>query len=53
VRKTALREVRLLKALRHQNVVSLLEAFKDRKGKLHLVLEHVQRTALEDLEAGP
>ena len=33
--------------------MSLLEAFKDRKGKLHLVLEHVQRTALQDLEAGP
>lgn len=37
VRKTALREVRLLKQLRqHENVVKLLEVFR-RRGKLYLV----------------
>ena len=46
VRKTALREVRLLKQLRHENVVRLTEVFR-RKGKLYLVFE---RTILEDLE---
>ena len=36
MRKTALREVRILKMLRHDNVVSLLEVFR-RKKKLYLV----------------
>ena len=49
VRKTALREVRLLKQLRHENVVRLTEVFR-RKGKLYLVFEYVERTILEDLE---
>ncbi|KAK3232658.1 hypothetical protein CYMTET_57011 [Cymbomonas tetramitiformis] len=49
VRKTALREVRLLKTLKHDNVVNLLEVFR-RKGKLYLVFEYVERTILEDLE---
>lgn len=38
VRKTALREVRILKQLRHDNIVNLIEVFR-RKGKLHLVFE--------------
>ena len=49
VRKTALREVRLLKQLKHENIVSLTEVFR-RKGKLYLVFEYVERTILEDLE---
>ena len=36
VRKTTLREVKLLRMLRHPNIVSLKEAFR-RKGKLYLV----------------
>ena len=36
VRKTALREVRILKQLKHDNIVSLIEVFR-RKGKLYLV----------------
>ncbi len=36
VRKTALREVRILKQLSHDNIVSLLEVFR-RKRKLYLV----------------
>ncbi|KAK9806137.1 hypothetical protein WJX72_002864 [[Myrmecia] bisecta] len=49
VRKTALREVRILKSLKHDYIVSLLEVFR-RKGKLYLVFEYVERTILEDLE---
>ena len=35
-----MREVRILKQLKHDNVVALLEAFQ-RKGKLYLVFECV------------
>ena len=35
VRKTALREVRILKQLKHDNIVNLIEVFR-RKGKLYL-----------------
>jgi cyclin-dependent kinase-like len=52
VRKTALREIRILKQLRHEHIVSLLEVFR-RKGKLYLVFEHVERTLLHDMEASP
>lgn len=52
VRKTALREVRVLKALRHENVVSLIEVFR-RKRKLYLVFEYVESTLLEELERHP
>ena len=36
VRKTTLREVKMLRQLRHENIVSLKEAFR-RKGQLYLV----------------
>eukprot|EP00741_Cyanophora_paradoxa_P024926 tig00000056_g24062.t1 len=52
VRKTALREVRILKQLKHENIVNLIEVFR-RKGKLYLVFEYVERTILEDLEKHP
>ena len=52
VRKTALREVRILKQLKHDNIVNLIEVFR-RKGKLYLVFEYVDHTILEDLEAKP
>ena len=52
VRKTALREVRILKQLKHENIVNLIEVFR-RKGKLYLVFEYVDRTILEDLERNP
>jgi cyclin-dependent kinase-like len=52
VRKTSLREVRVLKQLRHDNIISLLEVFR-RKGKLYLVFEYVERTILEVLEGRP
>ena len=52
VRKTALREVRILKQLRHENIVSLIEVFR-RKGKLYLVFEFMESTILEELEKHP
>ena len=52
VRKTTLREVKILRMLRHPNVVSLKEAFR-RKGKLYLVFEFVAKNLLEVLETNP
>jgi len=52
VRKTALREVQLLQALRHAHIVALLDVFR-RQGRLYLVFEFVERTVLEDLERHP
>ena len=40
VRKTTMREVKVLRMLQHRNIVSLLEAFR-RKGRLYLVFEHL------------
>ncbi|KAJ2993686.1 Cyclin-dependent kinase-like 3 [Globomyces sp. JEL0801] len=52
IRKTALREVRMLKQLKNENIVNLIEVFR-RKGKLYLVFEHVDHTILEDLDHHP
>jgi tRNA A-37 threonylcarbamoyl transferase component Bud32 len=52
VRKTTLREVKILRMLRQPNVVCLREAFR-RKGKLYLVFEYVERNLLEVLEEHP
>lgn len=52
LRKTTLREVKILRMLRHSNIVSLIEAFR-RKGKLYLVFEYVEKNLLEVLEERP
>eukprot|EP00892_Ulva_mutabilis_P006778 jgi/Ulvmu1/4472/UM002_0197.1 len=52
VRKTTLREVKMLRALRQENIVSLKEAFR-RKQKLYLVFEYVEKNLLEVLEERP
>ncbi|KAJ9523397.1 hypothetical protein QJQ45_005300 [Haematococcus lacustris] len=52
VRKTTLREVKMLRALRQENIVNLKEAFR-RKQKLYLVFEYVERNLLEVLEEHP
>eukprot|EP01038_Epipyxis_sp_PR26KG_P004950 gene4950-6923_t len=52
LRKTTLREVKILRMLRHTNIVSLKEAFR-RKMKLYLVFEYVEKNLLEVLEEQP
>ncbi|NWQ99052.1 CDKL2 protein, partial [Paradoxornis webbianus] len=52
VRKIALREIKLLKQLRHENLVNLLDVCK-RKKRWYLVFEFVDHTVLNDLEASP
>lgn len=52
VRKTTIREVKILRILKHENVVQLREAFR-RQGKLYLVFEYVEKTLLEILEENP
>ncbi|EQC42668.1 CMGC/CDKL protein kinase [Saprolegnia diclina VS20] len=52
VRKTAMREIRILKQLKHENIVNLIEVFR-RKGKLYLVFEYVEKTILEEIEKNP
>jgi serine/threonine protein kinase len=52
VRKTVEREVRVLKALAHVNIVSLLDVFQAR-GRVCLVFEYVERTVLDCLKLQP
>ncbi|KAM5235582.1 cyclin-dependent kinase-like 1 isoform 4-T4 [Ctenodactylus gundi] len=49
IRKVALREIRMLKQLKHPNLVTLLEVFR-RKRKLHLVFEYCDHTVLHELD---
>ncbi|XP_032863079.2 cyclin-dependent kinase-like 2 isoform X1 [Tyto alba] len=52
VKKIAVREIKLLKQLRHENLVNLLEVCKKKK-RWYLVFEFVDHTLLDDLEAFP
>lgn len=52
VRKTTLREVKILRIMRHENIVQLKEAFR-RKGKLYLVFEFLEKSMLDVLESHP
>ncbi|EDO35402.1 predicted protein [Nematostella vectensis] len=52
VKKIAMREVRMLRQLRHENLVNLIEVFR-RKKRLFLVFEFVDHTVLDDLERYP
>ncbi|CCI45678.1 unnamed protein product [Albugo candida] len=52
VKKTASREIRILKQLQHENIVNLLEVFRVKR-KLYLVFEYVERTILEEIEQNP
>lgn len=47
-----MREVKILKMLRHPNIVELKEAFR-KKGIVYLVFEYVQNNLLEVLEKTP
>lgn len=48
-KKTIMREVKMLRMLKHNNIVLLKEAFK-RKGRLYLVFEYIEKNLLEVLE---
>jgi cyclin-dependent kinase-like len=52
VRKTTIREVKVLRILKHENIVQLKEVFR-RQGKLYLIFEYVERNLLEVLEEKP
>ena len=52
VKKTMMREIRILKEQRHINIVNLREYFRE-KGKLYLIFDYVQRTLLEELQSSP
>jgi len=45
VRRTTLRELKMLRSLKQENIVELREAFR-RKGKLYLVFEYVERVSI-------
>jgi len=50
VRRTTLRELKMLRSLKQENIVELREAFR-RKGKLYLVFEYVERVSIWRLYA--
>lgn len=52
IKKIAMREIRMLKQLKHPNLVNLIEVFK-RKKRLHLVFEFVDHTVLNELDRNP
>ncbi|KAG2485396.1 hypothetical protein HYH03_015882 [Edaphochlamys debaryana] len=52
VSRTAVRETRLLKALRHPNIVQLLAAFKGGSGRIYMVMEYVGPSLHNQLEVG-
>lgn len=49
IKKIAMREIKMLKQLKHHNLVNLLEVFKNKR-KLHLVFEYCDQTVLNELE---
>ncbi|XP_014602686.1 PREDICTED: cyclin-dependent kinase-like 1 [Polistes canadensis] len=49
VRKLALREIRILKKLRHDNLINMIEVFRRRK-RFYLVFEFLDHTVLDELE---
>ncbi|KAG6450664.1 cyclin-dependent kinase-like 4 [Manduca sexta] len=50
VRKMALREIRMLKKLRHDHLVNMIEVFR-RKRRFYLVFEYLDHTLLDELES--
>jgi len=50
VKRTSMREVKMLKQLKHPNIVNLLEVFTV-ENQLFLVFEYVEKTVLECLES--
>jgi len=49
VRKIANREVKILKSLRHENLVNLIEVFRKNK-RIYLVFEFIEQNLLQEIE---
>ncbi|XP_054550368.1 cyclin-dependent kinase-like 3 isoform X4 [Talpa occidentalis] len=49
VNKIATREIKFLKQFRHENLVNLIEVFRQKK-KIHLVFEFIDHTVLDELQ---
>uniref|UniRef100_A0A8C9DRN3 Cyclin-dependent kinase-like 3 n=1 Tax=Prolemur simus TaxID=1328070 RepID=A0A8C9DRN3_PROSS len=49
VNKIAAREIKFLKQFRHENLVSLIDVFRQKK-KIHLVFEFIDHTILDELQ---
>ncbi|XP_072395954.1 cyclin-dependent kinase-like 4 isoform X5 [Diabrotica undecimpunctata] len=52
IRKMALREIRMLKRLKHENLVAMIEVFRYKK-RFHLVFEYLEGTVLDELDKMP
>ncbi|KAF7271605.1 hypothetical protein GWI33_015539, partial [Rhynchophorus ferrugineus] len=52
IRKLALREIRMLKRLKHENLVTMIEVFRHRK-RFYIVFEFLEGTVLDELEKLP
>ena len=50
VRKTMMREIKVLKEFKHTNIVNLRHVFRE-KGKLYLIFDYVPKTLLEELQS--
>jgi cyclin-dependent kinase-like len=49
VKKISNREIKILKSLRHDNLVNLIEVFRKNK-RIYLVFEYIERNLLEEIE---
>lgn len=49
VKKIASREIKILKSLRHENLVNLIEVFRRNK-RIYLVFEFIEHNLLEEIE---
>ncbi|MBZ3869798.1 Cyclin-dependent kinase-like 3 [Sciurus carolinensis] len=49
INKIATREIKFLKQFRHENLVNLIEVFRQKK-KIHLVFEFIDHTVLDELQ---
>lgn len=49
VKKIAAREIKILKTLKHENLVNLIEVFRKSK-RIFLVFEYIQQNLLEEIE---
>ncbi|XP_019361832.1 PREDICTED: cyclin-dependent kinase-like 3 isoform X2 [Gavialis gangeticus] len=49
VNKTAMREIKFLKQFHHENLVNLIEVFRQKK-KIHLVFEFIDHTVLDEVQ---